>query len=129
MNDTDLIKPHIDNRINEPDVLKQQVINNENITGKPTGEPDFVSMMKLRDFFGIDTPSSKELDNLNNIYSFFNQRDVKSLNDVFREIIKVEQKIGSSPIGISRTRHIWNYLKVLSQIQEYEGLKTSYEGN
>ena len=128
--DLHTIQPNIteDTHITEPAfVTKKPVVNDENISGKRDEEPDFINLIKLQDFFGLWAPTFKEKELLNNIYTFFNKQNFKDLNDVYKEINKVEQKIGTPPLGLTRMGHIWNYLKVLSQISQYEDLKASFE--
>ncbi len=92
----------------------------------------YVDMFKLQQYFGFDydkgnIPSYKQQQIINGIYEFFDKRKLSSMNQVYKEINLIERKIGLVPLGQTRLNHLWNYIKVLGQLGEYEELRKSYE--
>ncbi len=91
---------------------------------------DFVPILnriKLQQFFNFSKPSLREEDILNSLYDYFEKQGLLSMDEVFMAINQMEQKLGATPLGQSRINQLWNYVKVLSQIQHYEKFKQSFE--
>lgn len=89
----------------------------------PARDANFVS---LKGFFGLDNPSTDEIDALNFIYDFFESR-ADSMGDMLIQIRQIEGRVGVAPLGVNRAAHLKNYLKTLKGIEDLNKQRIAYE--
>ena len=106
-----------------PQVKTQDLVDLNTAATKASQEIPFVNLFRIQEFLGINNPDFKTQETIKNIYGFFEKRGLTDMNDIFINLNKMEQEIGNTPYGMSRLTHLWNYIKVLSQLTE---LKDSF---
>ena len=83
--------------------------------------------MKLQGYFGTQNPSGEEQKSLDEITRLLDGNS-KDTVDFLWEIKNVENRIGTPPLGMSRLQHVYNFIKINSQILKLERERDLYVG-
>ena len=95
------------------------------IATEQTGMSGDIHAVKLQGFFGIANPDTAESTNLSEITRMLDGNS-KDAVDFLWEIKNVENRIGTPPLGVSRRQHIFNFIKINSQIKGLEKERDLY---
>ena len=97
------------------------------VASEQTGMAGDIHAVQLQGFFGIANPDTAESTNLSEITRML-EGNSKDAVDFLWEIKNVENRIGTPPLGVSRLQHIFNFIKIDSQIKGLEKEKNLYVG-
>ena len=84
-----------------------------------------LNRMKMEGFFGVQNPNGQESQYISELSRMLGvgQRDIV---DVLWDIKQTEHRIGTPPLGMSRLQHLYNYIKINSQITSLEKERDLY---
>jgi len=83
-------------------------------------------LMPLSGYFNIQNPSGADLDALNYIYKYFNNR-VRTIPEMLLGVRGIEQRLGMAALGESRLQQVYKYIKIDAQIADLQNMKQAYE--
>jgi len=91
--------------------------------------PEFASnYLPLKDFFGVQDMDRETQDKLQTVWEHFS-KDAKTPSTVLKKI-RIEQMNLTPPnIGDSYLNQMYNYIKVLSNLEEAKAMKEAYKND
>jgi len=83
-----------------------------------------INQLQVQSYFGIQegTEEQKVLVDLMRILN----GESKEIGDLLWEIKSLESRLGTPPLGMSRLRHLFNYVKVNTELKKLEKERDSY---
>ncbi len=82
-----------------------------------------ITEMKMKGYFGANNPTTEESKFLSEIARNLGTGDDV---DLLWEIKNLENRIGTPPLGMSRLQHVYNFMRINSQIQGLERERDLY---
>ena len=95
------------------------------IATENTGASGNINDTQLQGFFGIQTPNNGEQKTLDEITRLLDGNSMDSV-DFLWTIKNTENRIGTPPLGTSRLQHVYNFIKINSQIVDLERERDLY---
>lgn len=89
------------------------------------GEAPSIAKIKLEGFFGNNSLSQQDQQNIGELVRILDG-DNKDPVDFLWEINQIEGRIGMPPLGVSRIQHLYNYVRLSSQINKLEKERAAY---
>ena len=87
-------------------------------------EPELVT--PLQDFYGIEEPSDKQKEQLNLVWNHFNTSS-KNKGETLKAISQAQLDMAHPEIGQTRLGQLYNYVRVLNELDSLKSEKAAYE--
>jgi hypothetical protein len=109
----------------QPKIQEQEPAENTLPGSSPVAnQPD---LSPLKGYFNTDNPDIDEERALIYINNYFSKNGTESVVQMLTALKEINMRMGMTPLGESRLKATYNYIKVLSQISDLEKTRNAYE--
>lgn len=106
--------------VNKPIVQRDEAATPDDLTGRA----EDLTFLQLKDFFGVEGTDSRET--ILDIARLVDGGKGLDIVDIMWEIKNLEGRIGAPPLGMSRLQHLYNFVKIDSQISKLRKQQEAY---